>query len=111
MNSTYAAEEMSMTIAREHRFSIFVSMRTCQGAQMKVKTHWHAGLTVQDNLRQILVSNHYCMCPEMTQPRHTMERPILIDAHGYIYNQADLVTENGHFSVKTFAEYQREDTA
>ena len=43
---------------------------------------------------------------KMTQPPHSMERPIILDTNGYIYNQPDLLTENGHFSIKTFEDYQ-----
>ena len=62
---TFGADDMSMTIERDKRFGIYVSFNNCLGFEMKVKTFWHAGLSVHDNLQMILNQNHYCICSQI----------------------------------------------
>ncbi|CDW87147.1 UNKNOWN [Stylonychia lemnae] len=77
---------------------------------MSVRTYWHAFLSVLDNIKVILQTNHYCQCVQFgdSEFEHILDKPLIFDADGYIYYQEDLVHEHSHFTIKSIGEHYLE---
>ena len=102
-------DDVSMTMDKDKRFQIYVSFTNCQGYLIQVKTFWYLCLPLQDNLRLVLDTNHFCQCVQFaaqkTVNKHVMDKPLIMDSEGYLYYHEELVTENQHYVVKSMDQF------